>query len=113
MVNALDRAMGIVERTSAEVGEGRWLPGMRTQNGFLWAGLVKGEKCIAFESFPGQVLFALTADNLISARKVTAALNIIVEVVVGSEDGTGDVAMVVIGPRGRVKRIFAYLGHNL
>jgi hypothetical protein len=111
MVNALDRAMGVVERTSAEAAEGSWVPGMPTVRGFLWAAPLEGTKYIAFETAPGRVEFGLHAGNLVRAKKVAAGLNMVVEAVM--RDGDEDVILTIIGPRGRVKRIFAFLGFNL
>jgi hypothetical protein len=112
MVNALDKAMGIVERTSAEAGDGVYFGGMPTVRGFFWAAAVEGEKVAAFEMAPGNVIFGLTSENVRSVKKVMAGLNIIVQVVYGYEDGE-PMPIVIIGPRGRVKKIFAYIGYEL
>lgn len=85
---------------------------MQTAMGFLWAATIEGEKVIAFETAPGQVEFGLSPANLVSARKVAAGLNIVVEVVIRDDEGTTD-ELTIIGPRGRVKKIFAFLGHEL
>lgn len=112
MVNALDKAMGIVERTSAELGVGAWYAGMQTARGFLWAATVEGDKYIAFEVAPGQVVVGMTAETLKYARKVASGLNIIVNASV--TDDNGELThLTFIGPRGRVKKIFAFLGWNL
>lgn len=80
--------------------------------GFLWAATVDGEKVIAFEVAPGQVVFGLSETSLASARKVAAGLNIVVEAVMKDDEGNTE-TLTIIGPRGRVKKIFAFLGHKL
>lgn len=112
MVSWVDKQMGIVERTSAEFAEGAWVPGMPTTMGFLWATQYEGQPVAAFEVAPGQVVFSLNRETVRHARKVAAALNIVVEVAIPLEDGT-DGILTIIGPRGRVKKIFAFIGHPI
>ena len=112
MVSSLDKAIGIIERTSAELGQGFYYGGMPTQWGFLWAANLEGEPAAVFELGPGQMLVAFTKDNLIAASKVAAGLNIIVQVSVKGNDGSA-VPLVIVGPRGRIKKIFAFLGKPL
>ena len=112
MANAIDRAMGIHERTSAEAASGAWYAGMPTVMGFLWAATVENERWLAFETAPGQVAFGFTTAQILGARRVAAGLNVIVEMLV--RDNEGDSSMLtVIGPRGRVKNIFAFVGHSV
>jgi hypothetical protein len=112
MVNPIDRALGIVERTSAEAASGPWVPGMQTEMGYLWAATIEGEKVIAFETEPGRVAFGISAANLVTVRKLAAGFNIVVQVVIRDTEGMMD-EITIIGPRGRMKKIFAFLGQHL
>lgn len=112
MVNRLDQAAGMYERTSAEVGELPWTPSSEKRLGYLFAATLEGQNFAAFEVAPGQVILSIGAENLVSARRISGAINIVVEVKLRSNDGTGEIFSVGIrGPRGRVAKIFAFLGH--
>lgn len=112
MVSWIDKQLGIVERTSAEFAEGSWVPGMPTTLGFFWATRYEGQPVAAFEVAAGQVVFSLSKETVRRARKVASALNIVVEVAIPLEYGT-DGVLTIIGPRGRVKKIFAFIGHPI
>lgn len=109
MGNPVDRAYGIVERTSADLGEGYWLPGMPLTRGWLWAATVQGEPVAAFELAPGHVLLTLTPSTIQGVRKAASGLNVVLEVAVAADDGE-TVWLTFVGPRGRMKRIFAHVG---
>lgn len=112
MVNRFDKAMGIVERTSAEAGAGPWVPGLKTQNGYLFAADFDGVKAAAFETAPGRIAFTLEPETLVTVRKVASGLNVILELQLRAAD-EGIITVTLIGPRGRMKKIFAFIGHPL
>ncbi len=105
----IDKALGIAVRTSADFGDGPWVPGMALHRGWLWAGTTGGETVLAFETAPGRVLFGLTADEFESVRKVASGLNVVVECVIKDDDGLAR-TFTLGGPRGRMKKAFAYVG---
>jgi hypothetical protein len=105
----IDQMLGIAVRTSADFGEGAWVPGMDLNQGSLWAGTMEGERAIAFDLAPGRLLFAFTPDELTSVRKVASGFNVVVECVVEGEDGS-PTTFTLVGPRGRMKKAFAYVG---
>src|SRR5215510_14286083 len=74
-----DRSLGIAVRTSADFGDGPWVPGMKLHRGQLWAGTVEGQTVLAFEHVPGRALFGFAPDDLKSVRKVASGLNVVVE----------------------------------
>ena len=114
MTSRYDKAVGVIERTSAEVGELPWTASSEKQLGYLFAATVDGQKVAAFETAPGRVVLSIGAENLVSARKLSGAINIVVEVALRSNDGSGEVFKIgVRGPNGRVSNIFAFLGHPL
>lgn len=110
MASSIDRAYGIVERTSADLGEGYWFPGMPLTRGWLWAATVQGEPVVAFELAPGRVILTLTPSTIKGMRKAASGLNVVLEAAVAAEDGKV-VWLTFVGPRGRMKRIFAHVGH--
>lgn len=109
MPDAFDRAMGIKVRTSADIGSGRWLPGMPLHQGMLWVGPMDGDMVLAFEVGRGQVLLAVTGHEVRSVRKVASGLNTIVEIDVTAEDGRSQ-TFTLVGPRGRMKKAFSAIG---
>ncbi|WP_431866027.1 hypothetical protein [Microbacterium paraoxydans] len=114
MASAADKAMGIVERTSAEVGELPWTSSSEKRLGYLFAVSVGGQPVAGFEVAPGQVILELGRENLVSVRKVSGAMTIVVELTMRSTDGSGEIVKLGMrGPSGRMKRVFAFLGHPL
>jgi hypothetical protein len=105
----IDRMLGIAVRTSADFGDSAWTPGMPMHQGWLWAGTVEGEKVLAFEFGPGQVVFGLAPDELMSVRKVASGFNVVVECVVSDEDGSPR-TFTLVGPRGRMRKAFEHIG---
>jgi hypothetical protein len=104
-----DRMLGIAVRTSADFGDGPWVPGMELHRGWLWAGTVEGVTALAFEHAPGRLLFGFASDELKSVRKVASGLNVVVECVITDDDGSPR-TFTLVGPRGRMKKAFAYVG---
>jgi len=113
VVNRYLQAMGVVERTSAEVADGPWVPGLQTQLGYLMAIDSEGVAGAAFEVAPGQIALSFDREQVISARRVASGLNVIVDADIRADDGNSVLTVTFIGPRGRMKRIFAFLGHPL
>lgn len=111
VASRIERALGIVERTSAEIGEGPWTPRTRTQNGYLFAFNTDGVRGACFELAPGNVL-PLDPARIESVRKVASGFNIILDVYIRASPGDPNSAGVitVAGPRGRVRRIFDFIG---
>lgn len=109
MVNKIDQMLGIVERTSADVGDGRWVPGMPMQRGYLWASTVEGTRVMAFEVAPGQILLAIEQPTITRSIKRASGLNMVVEVEV-TVNGER-LVLTLVAPRGRLKRILTFMGH--
>jgi hypothetical protein len=109
MASFADRAVGIHERTSGEIGDGPWVPGQRMQIGYLFAATVDGEPYLAFEVAPGNVPISLAKSQLVAVRKRGSGLNIVVDVDVRAPEGDV-VTLAIVGTRGRVKKIFAFMG---
>jgi hypothetical protein len=111
-VSKIDRILGITVVTSADFGDGPWMPGMELHQGRLWAGTLQGEPTLAFEYAPGKLLWAFTPDELKSVSKVASGLNVVVECEIANEDGSPR-TFTVIGPRGRMKKAFAHVGKRI
>lgn len=105
----IDKMLGIAVRTSADFGDGPWVPGMEMHRGSLWAGTVEGQTMLAFETAPGQVHFGFEPDELKLVRKVASGPNVVVECVIAEADGSPR-TFTIVGPRGRMKKAFAYVG---
>jgi len=109
MASFADRALGIVERTSADAFPGEWAPGVEMTRGFLWAMSLDGVPVLAFETSPGSILFSVAAPDILDVRKPRAGLNVMLEVDVKG-DNHEEHTLTLVGPRGRMKRIFDFLG---
>ena len=109
MVSHIDKALGIVVRTSAEAGEGPWFPGMETTWGSLWALTHNGEHGVVFELAPGRVMFTISPEMVEFAQKRASAVNTVVDLTVKGADGA-PLVITLIAPRGRLKRVLAHIG---
>jgi hypothetical protein len=109
VVRDIDKALGIVVRTSAEAGEGPWFPGMETTWGSLWARTADGEHEVGFDLGPGGVMIRISPEMVEFAKKRASALNTIVDVTVKRADGARQV-ITFIAPRGHLKRALAHIG---
>ncbi len=109
MVSYIDKTLGIVERTSADTGEGPWIPGMELTRGWLWAATLEGQRSVAFELAPGRVLFVFGPSDVKSVQKRASVLNTVVDVTVVGDDGA-PLVVTLVAPRGRLKRVLAHIG---
>lgn len=109
MPDMFDRATGVAVRTSAALGIGSWVPGMEMHRGVLWTVPFEGSYGLAFDLAHGKTLFGFARDELKQVRKVKSGFNTIIEITVDGDAGGSNV-FTLVGPRGRMKKIFAAVG---
>jgi hypothetical protein len=85
--------------------------GARMTNGRLAAVELDGDIALMFATREEGPLLVGTKEDLFRVAKVKSGLNIVVEVV--AKEGDGEVTMCFVGPRGRMRKIFAGVGHPL
>lgn len=106
----------VIVDTSAGHYPGGWgeytaTPGAAMTNGRLGAVEVDGAASLLFVTRDGMPMFIGDEANLIGAAVVKRALNTIVEVACTQAGKERTVCFV--GPRGRMRKIFAAVGHPL
>lgn len=113
MASWIEKASGIYESTSAQFAFGTWVPGMQTITGRFWAANTPDQGAVAVFEAPGRnFLWSISKENITYAKKIAAALQIVVEILL-VDDGGNSHLITLIGPRGRVKKIFAFVGYPL
>lgn len=103
----------VLAQTSASIGNITWQYMRRKDlvNGALAAVDLDGERALVFSSGPGEQV-TLRETDIAEVTKVGSGFNIVVDVVYGDpliEPGF----LCFVGPRGRMKTIFATLGHPI
>ncbi|WP_217921777.1 hypothetical protein [Miltoncostaea oceani] len=103
----------VVAESSAGFYPGRFseytsIRGARITNGHLAAVEQDGNLALMFATREEGPLFAIANEDLRRADKVKSGLNTVVEVV--AKDGE---TVCFVGPRGRMRKIFAGVGHPL
>jgi hypothetical protein len=103
----------VLAQTSAAIGSMAW-EAMRRQdlvNGVLAAVDMSGQRALVFSSDPDHQL-TIPDTAILQVSKVASGLNIIVDVLYGNLWSQTDM-LCFIGPRGRMKTIFATVGHPI
>jgi hypothetical protein len=113
MVNRLEKLAGVYESTAAAYEVGYLMPGNRPTPGRLWAANVPdlGETAV-FELPNGTIAWHLTKSNVMFVEKVASGLQIMLELVYMDDRGFTQM-VTLIAPRGRLKKIFEFIGHPL
>lgn len=106
----------VIVESSAGFFPGRWaeylrVRGARMTNGQLAAVERGGDLLLMFATREEGPLVAIDQEGLLRAAKVKSGLNTAVEVV--AKDGDGEMTLCFVGPRGRMRKIFAGVGHPL
>jgi hypothetical protein len=112
-VNRFEKLAGVYESTAANYVPGYLLPGDPATPGRLWAANVPdlGETAV-FELPNGTFAWHLTKTNVVFVQKVASGLQIMLELTYMNDNGFTEM-ITLIAPRGRLKKIFAFIGHPL
>jgi hypothetical protein len=113
MATWAEKAAGIYESTAAQFAFGPRVPGMQVLPGRFWAADTPDEGAVAAFEAPGRnILWSISRQIVTYVKRIAAALQIVVEIVFVDDEGNSHL-ITLIGPRGRVKKIFAFIGYPL
>lgn len=101
----------VLVQTSASFGTASWYLQPRFEDGRLEVAARGGERALVFHRRSAGLL-TLDEENILQVRKVKRGLNTVVDVDVRNSSG-GVTTVCFVGPRGRMKTVFATLGHPI
>lgn len=115
-VDPTQEDLTVIAESSAGCYPGRFAEyvssrGARMTNGRLAAVELDGDLAPMFATREEGPILVGTKEDILRAAKVQGGLNSAVEVV--AKEGDGEVALCFVGPRGRMRKIFAAVGHPL
>jgi hypothetical protein len=113
-MNEFEKVSGAFASTFVHCGVGAWSPDMQKITVFMWAAeLPNGVRAAAIQQLPDRKIAWILFDSIIDyVGNVASGLAIIVEVIFRDEDGQSHL-LTLIGPSGRLKKIFKFLGHPI
>ena len=87
--------------------------GAKMTKGHLSVVAYEGDVALMFETLEAGITHVIPQQDLLRVGKVKGGLNTIVDVVGHTPDHDGDWTLCFVGPRGRMRKIFAGVGHPL